>query len=77
VKPEREKEIRERLRAFIHWHEKNPMGMYQDTHGPDMLELLEEIDRLRRELNQAIYEQEKIRAERDRAEDKLSMMRML
>lgn len=46
---EREKEIRLKLTAFKHWqiHEENPND-YDETHGPDMEELLAEIDELRR-----------------------------
>lgn len=49
--PEREKEIRERLAAFKHWKLKSECpSSYEESHGPDMEELLAEIDSLRDEL---------------------------
>ncbi len=48
---EREKEIRDRLSAFKHWHSVSSYGTanYYESHGPDMEELLAEIDALRAE----------------------------
>lgn len=47
---ETEKEIRDRLRAFKHYPIRNQTpSSYEESHGPDMEELLEEIDALRGE----------------------------
>lgn len=83
---EREKAIRNGLAAFKHWKlvSDNPAS-YQESHGPDMEDLLAEIDKLRvvlsvsypaekvdvelRELDQFREENQSLKAENERLQD--------
>lgn len=51
MKPEREKEIRQRIASIKHYSQTSQlMGPYEETPGPDMEEMLSEIDSLREKL---------------------------